>query len=213
MYLPKFFAEDESTVLHEFIRAHPLAALVTFDAGELCANHIPMLIEPADAGQYVVRGHVARTNPLWRSLTENPDALAIFQDQGLYITPSWYPSKRETGRVVPTWNYAAVHVNGRARAIDDAQWLRQFLERLTAANESSRAQPWYISDAPSDHIERQLKAIVGIEMTVVRIAGKFKVSQNRTDADAAGVVSGLTERGTPADLNMAAMIAERRPTK
>jgi transcriptional regulator len=213
MYLPQTFEETDQAVLHEFIRSHPLATLVTNDTGGLCANHIPMLIESDLEGQIVLRGHVARANPLWKNLQAGVEALAIFQDQGLYITPSWYPSKRETGRVVPTWNYVAVHVSGCARAIDEANWLRQFLTRLTAAHEMQRAQPWHLTDAPGDHIDRQLRAIVGIELSVAHMVGKWKVSQNRSVADAAGVVSGLNQQGDNAALNMAALVASRHPTR
>jgi len=213
MYLPQTFEETDQTVLHDFIRSHPLATLVTTDADGLCANHIPMLIEPGHAGQFVLRGHVARANPLWKSLQAGAEALAIFQDQGLYITPSWYPSKLETGRVVPTWNYVAVHVSGRAYAIDDPNWLRQFLTRLTAAHEMRRAQPWHLTDAPEDHIDQQLRAIVGIELGVAHMAGKWKVSQNRSAADAAGVVAGLNQQGDSAASNMAALVASHLPTR
>jgi transcriptional regulator len=213
MYLPQTFEETDQTVLHDFIRSHPLATLVTNDTGGLCANHIPMLIESALEGQIVLRGHVARANPLWKNLQAGAEALAIFQDHGLYITPSWYPSKLETGRVVPTWNYVAVHVNGCARAIDEPNWLRQFLTRLTAAHEMRRAQPWRLSDAPEDHIDRQLRAIVGIELGVAHMVGKWKVSQNRSAADAAGVVTGLNQQRDSAASNMAALVASRHPRR
>ena len=212
MYLPQAFEETDQTVLHDFIRSHPLATLVTNDTGGLCANHIPMLIEADLEGKIVLRGHVARANPLWENLRAGAEALAIFQDSGLYISPSWYPSKRETGRVVPTWNYVAVHVSGCARAIDEPNWLREFLTRLTATHEMGRAQPWDLSDAPEDYIDRQLRAIVGIELGVAHMSGKWKVSQNRSVADAAGVVSGLTQQGDSVALNMAALVASRHLT-
>ena len=211
MYLPRTFEETDQRVLHDFIRAHPLATFVSTDASGLTANHFPMLIEKSDEGKFVLRGHVARANPLWKSLAPNPQALAIFQNPGLYVTPSWYPSKKETGRVVPTWNYVAVHVNGSARAVDDPQWLRAFLTRLTDTNESTRTLPWKITDAPEDHVERQLRAIVGIELAITQIAGKWKVSQNRTAKDAEGVSSGLKEQGDAAALTMAQWVDARRP--
>jgi transcriptional regulator len=211
MYLPRHFEETDPQRIHEFIRANPLATFVTTDAGGLCANHLPMLIESDGAGQFVLRGHVARANPLWKGLAANPEALAIFQDAGLYITPSWYPSKTETGQVVPTWNYAAVHVSGRARAVDDPRWLRSFLTRLTVTNESKRTLPWQVSDAPDDYISRQLRAIVGIELAITHIAGKWKVSQNRSAKDADGVVSGLREQGDASALQMADWVITRRP--
>ena len=213
MYLPQTFEETDQSVLHDFIRSHPLATLVTNDATGVCADHIPMLIEPNIAGQFVLRGHVARANPLWKRLQCGAEALAIFQDQGIYITPSWYPSKVETGRVVPTWNYVAVHVSGRACAIDDPNWLRQFLTRLTATHEMRRPQPWNLTDAPEDHIDQQLRAIVGIEIAVTRTVGKWKVSQNRSATDAAGVVTGLNQQGDAAALTMSTLVASRQPTR
>ena len=210
MYLPKAFEETDEQQLHAFIRAHPLATFVSIDANGLCANHFPMLVEKSPDGQFVLRGHVARANPLWRSLEQHPQALAIFQDPGLYVTPSWYPSKQDDGRVVPTWNYVAVHVNGSARAVDDPHWLRSFLTRLTDTNESRFVQPWKITDAPDDHIERQLRAIVGVEVAIERIAGKWKVSQNRTAKDAEGVVAGLKEQGDPASQRMVELVEARR---
>ena len=210
MYLPRAFEETDQRVLHDFIRAHPLATFVSTDVDGLEANHFPMLVEAVDAGTFVLRGHVARANPLWRSLERNPRALAIFQDPGLYITPSWYPSKQDTGRVVPTWNYVAVHVRGSARAVDDSEWLKSFLTRLTDANEGRFASPWRITDAPEDHVERQLKAIVGIELAIGEIAGKWKVSQNRTAKDAEGVVAGLRARADAASAAMAQWVEDRR---
>ena len=209
MYLPAAFEETDERVLREFIRAHPLATFVSIDRDELCANHFPMLLETGDDGKRVLRGHVARANALWQGLGSGARALAIFHNAGVYVTPSWYPSKQESGRVVPTWNYVAVHVSGNARAVDDPQWLRSFLTRLTDANESARAVPWKITDAPADHIERQLKAIVGIEVAITQIAGKWKVSQNRTAKDAQGVVAGLREQGDAASLTMAEWVARR----
>ena len=211
MYLPRAFEETDQRVLHDFIRSHPLATFVTTDPSGLTANHFPMLIEESDEGRFLLRGHVARANPLWKSLEQSPRALVIFQDPGLYVTPSWYPSKQETGRVVPTWNYVAVHVTGNARAVDDPQWLHAFLTRLTDANEHARAAPWKITDAPEEHVERQLRAIVGIELAITQIAGKWKVSQNRTAKDAEGVVTGLREQGGAAELTMAEWVDARRP--
>ena len=157
MYLPKLFEESEPAELAAFIRAHPLATLVSTNADGLCADHIPMLLE-TEAGATVLRGHVARANPLWRNLGAGAPALAVFHDAGGYITPSWYATKSQTGKVVPTWNYVAVHADGTASAVDDTQWLRSFLTRLTAANESTRVQPWSLADAPEDFIARQLAA-------------------------------------------------------
>jgi transcriptional regulator len=211
MYMPKSFQETDAAQLHEFIRNHRLATLVSTDANGLCADHIPMLVETGDDGSTVLRGHVARANPLWRNLGTGATVLAIFHDAGGYITPSWYATKAESGKVVPTWNYVAVHVEGRARAIDDPQWLHAFLTRLTHANEVGRAQPWHITDAPADYVATQLKAIVGIEVAVTRMLGKWKASQNRLPQDIDGVIAGLRSRGDPQSLDMAQNVEARRP--
>ena len=208
MYLPRAFEETDEQQLHAFIGAHPLATFVSTDANGLCANHFPMLIEKGSAERFVLRGHVARANPVWKSLEQQ--VLVIFQNPGLYVTPSWYPSKQEHGRVVPTWNYVAVHVTGSARAIEDPKWLHSFLTRLTDTNESRFAAPWKITDAPDDHIERQLRAIVGIEVAVSTITGKWKVSQNRTAQDAQGVVAGLKGQGDHEASTMAEWVEARR---
>jgi transcriptional regulator len=210
MYLPKTFEETDRGQLQAFIRRHPLATLVSNDANGLNADHIPMLVETGADGVMLLRGHVARANPLWRNLGAGAPVLAIFQDAGGYITPSWYASKAETGKVVPTWNYVAVHVRGSARAVDDPGWLHAFLTRLTSANESTRAQPWKLSDAPAEYVATQLKAIVGIEVEVAHMVGKWKSSQNRAARDVDGVISGLRERGDPDSLRMAADVEQRR---
>ncbi|MGH8664010.1 MAG: FMN-binding negative transcriptional regulator [Burkholderiales bacterium] len=211
MYLPKTFEETDAARLQEFIRRHPLATLVSNDANGLCADHIPMLAETAADGAPLLRGHVARANPLWRNLGAGAPVLAIFHDAGGYITPSWYATKAETGKVVPTWNYVAVHVQGSARAVDDPDWLQAFLTRLTSANESARAQPWKLTDAPAEFIATQLKAIVGIEVEVAHMVGKWKSSQNRVARDIDGVISGLHEHGDSDSLRMAADVEQRRP--
>ena len=210
MYMPKLFEESDPAALASFIRARPLATLVTTDANGLNADHIPMLLE-TEGDAAMLRGHVARANPLWRNLGSGAGALAIFQDAGSYITPAWYATKAENGKVVPTWNYVAVHVEGIARAVDDPQWLHAFLIRLTAVNESGRAPPWEVSDAPPDYIATQLKAIVGIELRVKRMQGKWKMSQNRAPRDIDGVIAGLRERDDASSLRMAEEITQRRP--
>src|SRR5215813_4637616 len=176
MYVPKNFEELSVPVLHELIRAHALGTLVTLTAAGLCANHIPMEIDPEPGPFGTLRGHVARANPVWRDAVNEVDALVIFSGPQLYITPSWYATKGESGKVVPTWNYAAVHAHGPLRAIDDPAWLREFVSRLTDRHEGTRAVPWQVSDAPADFVERQLGAIVGIEIPVRRLEGKWKVS-------------------------------------
>ena len=204
MYLPKHFEETRVDVLHGLIHAHPLAALVTLSPGGLDANHIPFEIDPEPAPFGTLRGHVARANPVWRDFSRDIEALTVFQGPQAYISPAWYQTKKETGKVVPTFNYIVVHAYGSLRIIEDEAWLRGLVERLTTRHESGRAEPWKVSDAPEDFIKTQLRAIVGIEMPVTRLVGKWKVSQNRPAVDREGVVHGL---GQMKDANAAAMAA------
>jgi transcriptional regulator len=194
MYVPTHFAETRPVVLHDLIRAHPLAALVSHTPAWLVANHVPLEIDPAPAPFGTLRGHLARANPHWRTLGDS-SALAIFQGPNAYVSPAWYATKRETGKVVPTWNYAVVHAHGPVRVIEDKDWLRSFLTRLTQSREAARPDPWQLTDAPADYIETQLAAIVGIEMPIARLEGKWKASQNRPAVDRAGVVEGLLREG------------------
>lgn len=194
MYNPAAFNVTDPAAQHALMAAHPLATLVVQGADGLDAHHIPLLFVPG-AGQGVLRGHVARANPLWRACEAGIPALAIFQGPDAYVSPSWYPAKAETGKVVPTWNYAVVHAHGTLRAIDDAAWLMNFLETLTARHEAGFAKPWKMSDAPRDYIDAMVKAVVGIEFNIVRLEGKWKASQNRPVGDLVGVVRGLRERG------------------
>jgi len=213
MYLPAHFKETRTPVLHDLIRAHPLAVLVTLDANGLVANHLPLEID-AGAGEHdTLRGHVARGNPMWKSYRPEVEAMAIFQGPHGYITPAYYATKAATGEVVPTWNYATVHAHGPLRVIDDAGWLRSFVEQLTDRHEARRQQatgaaPWKVSDAPAAYIDRLVKAIVGIELPIARIEGKWKVSQNRPAEDRAGVIAGLGA-GDPVQQAMAELLRER----
>ena len=209
MYQVAAFREERIDVMHALIRAHPLAALVTGAGGILEANHLPLLIDPLPSPQGTLRGHVARANPLWRQVQKaEAEALVVFQGPQVYVTPSWYPEKRASGKVVPTWNYAVVHARGPLIIHDDRDWLRDLVSRLTRQQEAGRAQPWGIADAPADYIERMLGAIVGIEIPISRIEGKWKVSQNRADADRAGVVDGLAQSADPQARAMAALVSE-----
>jgi transcriptional regulator len=205
MYLPKHFEETRVEVLHGLIRAHPLGALVTLTANGLEANHIPFEIDPDPAPFGTLRGHVARANPAWRELSRG-DALIIFQGPQIYVSPSWYPSKREGGKVVPTWNYALVHVYGPLRAVDDAAWLRVFVEKLTDRHEAARPDRWHVTDAPADYVDKMVTAIVGIEISIARMVGKWKVSQNRPAADRVGVAAGLEAQGTDVAGAMAELV-------
>jgi len=206
MYQVAAFREERIDVMHALIRTHPLAVLVTSAGGNLEANHLPLLIDPVPSPQGTLRGHVARANPLWRQLHEN-EALAVFQGPQVYVTPSWYPEKRASGKVVPTWNYAIVHARGPLLVHDDRDWLRDLVSRLTQQQEAGRAQPWEVTDAPADYIERMLGAIVGIEIPISRIEGKWKVSQNRAEADRAGVTNGLMQIADPQAQAMAGLVS------
>jgi transcriptional regulator len=193
MYTPSHFSESRVEVMHALIREHPLAALVTLGAEGLNANHIPMEVDAEPAPFGTLRGHVARANPVWKDSATDVEALVIFQGPSGYVTPSWYATKRDTGKVVPTYNYAVVHAYGSLRFVEEAAWLRDLVGRLTARFESRRNEPWKVTDAPAVFIETQLRAIVGIEIPISRLLGKWKMSQNRTAADQAGVVRGLRE--------------------
>lgn len=201
MYLPAHFEERRPEPLHALMRHQPLATLVTLDAqGQPDANHIPLHLElgPGDGPLGRLCGHVARANPLWReAAAQRTEVLAIFHGPAAYISPAWYPSKAQDGRVVPTWNYVVVHAHGQLRAVDgDRAWLRQQLTALTAQQEAGLPHtPWQLDEAPADYLERMLGAIVGLELTVTRLVGKWKVSQNHSASNRAGVVAGLTAQG------------------
>jgi transcriptional regulator len=193
MYLPKHFAESRPEVLRDFIAGHPLGLLVTQNRdGGMDANSVPFFLDAgADGTPGVLRAHVARANPVWTSARGDVDALVVFQGPEGYVSPAWYPSKAEHGKVVPTWNYVMVQARGRLRAVDDKEWLRAFVTRLTDHHEGRRPAPWAVTDAPPDFIDATLGAIVGIEIALSSLVGKWKVSQNRAAADRAGVVEGL----------------------
>lgn len=186
MYTPSHFREDRPEVLLDFMRAHPLVTLVTRSAAGIEANHIPVLVDETST---TLRGHVARANPVCREAAT--EALAIFTGEQYYVSPSWYPSKQEHGKVVPTWNYEVVHAHGMLTFFEDKQRLRGLVDELTRAHESRFPQPWSINDAPPEYIDGLLNAIVGFEMRITRLEGKFKQGQNRSEADRAAVASAI----------------------
>jgi transcriptional regulator len=210
VYVPKHFAEDRLPVLQDFMRQHPFAILVTLNAGGLVASHLPLLVEKAPAPNGRLIGHLARANGHWRDIDLRTEALAIFSGPDAYVSPSWYATKAEHGKVVPTWNYAAVHAYGALRIVEDAGWLRDLVGRLTDRHESGRAHPWKVEDAPADYVQTHLKGIVGIELTVRRLEGKWKLSQNRPEKDQIGTERGLVETGDPSAAAVAALMAETR---
>jgi transcriptional regulator len=206
MYQPPAFREDRPEVQHALIRAHPLGLLITAGPAGLLANLFPFLLDAEGTEKGTLRLHMARANPQWRELEAVEECLVVFQGPQDYVTPSWYATKRETGKVVPTWNYATVHVWGRPRVMNDDSWLRRQIEDLTTSREAQRAEPWAVSDAPEDFVAMQMRAIVGIEIPILRIEGKWKMSQNRPEADRAGVIAGFREAGGEA---IAVLVEER----
>ena len=199
------FQATDPALLQALVQAQPLATLVIAQAGTLHVNHIPLYLDPARGPHGTLVGHVARANAVWPLLPQQ--AVAVFHGPQAYVSPSWYPSKAIDGKQVPTWNYATVHAHGALSAVDDdPERLRTILHTLTQAHESHRAAPWGIADAPADYIDKMLRAIVGIELAVERWEGVWKVSQNRTDTDRAGVVQGLQAEGTAATHAMAALV-------
>ena len=209
MYQPAHFREDRLEVQHALIRAYPLGILVTGGGATLDANPVPFLLDAGASVLGTLRAHVARANAVWRELERSPEVLVVFHAVDSYVTPSWYASKREHGKVVPTWNYALVQAWGRARTIEDAAWLGAQIRALTSAHETDRAEPWAVEDAPEPFVATQVKAIVGIEIDIARIEGKWKASQNRPPADRAGVAAGLELQGDEASRAMARLVRER----
>jgi len=206
MYVPRHFAETRVEVLHDLIRRHPLGTLVVAAPEGLEASHVPFEIGPEPAPFGTLRCHVARANPIWQHVAADRPVLVVFQGEEGYVSPSWYVGKQENGKVVPTWNYAAVHASGIARSVQDAAWLRRMVEDLTNRHEQGRADPWHVSDAPADYVEKMLGAIVGLEIPVTRLLGKWKFSQNRSVSDRQGVIAGLERDGAPAQVDVAAVI-------
>ena len=206
MYLPAQFEETRREVLHALMRDHPFATLITHGADGLAAHHLPLHFAPEVAAQGALQGHVARANPLWQR-SANAEVLVVFQGPHAYVTPSWYATKRLHGKAVPTWNYAVVHARGRLRTIDDPAWLRVQTETLVGRHEAGFADPWRIADAPPEYIDKMLAAIVGIEIVITGLQGKWKLSQNQPPANRAGVVAGLGQQGTDDAMRMAALVA------
>jgi transcriptional regulator len=196
MYVPAHFAEDRIPVLHDAIRASGLATLVTLTADGMIASHVPLLLNPEPAPYGTLIGHIARPNP--QAQAPIGEALAIFLGSADgYITPSYYATKRENGKVVPTWNYSSIHAYGTLRFVDEPAALLDIVTRLTERHEGSRAAPWAVSDAPPDFVKGMLRGIIGFELTITRLQGKWKMSQNRPETDRTGVVEGLRKDGRP----------------
>lgn len=208
MYLPKHFEERDPARLRGLIRRYPLGSLVTATASGLDANHIPFLLTDSGSAAGTLRGHIARANPLWREAVRDAPALVIFRGPDSFISPTWYPSTREHASNVPTWNYAVVHVHGVLRFVDDPAWVRSHVEALTREHEKKRDPSWAVTDAPADFVDKLVAAVVGVEISVTQLVGKWKVSQNRSIADRAGVVEALEREAAPSGTAVAALIRE-----
>jgi transcriptional regulator len=206
MYQPSAFQEERIEVLHALIRTHPLATLITAGAGGLIANLVPFTLV-ADAGDKgTLRAHIAKANDQVVALKAGAETLVVFHGPQAYITPTWYPSKKEHGRVVPTWNYVVVQARGTPRVVDDPVWLRAQIGELTSRQEDHRPDPWKVTDAPEPFIHDQLRAIIGVDIPIQSLEGKWKVSQNRSTVDRQGVYDGLLAEGIE---DMAKLVAEK----
>ncbi|HRO57615.1 MAG TPA: FMN-binding negative transcriptional regulator [Burkholderiaceae bacterium] len=195
MYVPAHFDESRIELLREIIVRHPLGVLVTHGRSGLDANHLPFELDPAVGTHGVLNAHVARSNPVWQDIDDGDEVLVIFRAGDAYVSPNWYPSKHETHKQVPTWNYRVVHAHGRATIRDDERYVRGLVARLTRVHEASQAVPWKMGDAPRHYIDSMLEAIVGIEIEITRLVGKFKLSQNKELRDIEGAGNALTAKG------------------
>lgn len=209
MYIPQANKEDRLPVLHKLMEDQPFTSLVTMGASGLFASHIPMVLERNGTALGLLKGHLSRANPQWREFSPSLEALAIFSGPQHYITPNWYPEKAANGKVVPTWNYAVVHAYGHLKVIEDSEWLKAHLNTLTTIHEAGSPAPWKVTDEPADYIASLARGIVGLEMVIERIEGKWKVSQNRSEQDRHGVADGLAELNTTESLAMKALVERR----
>jgi transcriptional regulator len=198
MYLPPQFSVSDDEALFRLIRENPLGILVTSSQSGLDANHLPFELHPGEGERGVLRAHVARANPLWKEVKDGADVLVVFRAEHAYVSPNWFPSKHEFHKQVPTWNYRVVHAHGRITIRDDAEFLRGLVGRLTLTHEASQPLPWKMSDAPTDYIEAMLRAIVGLEVAITRLVGKFKLSQNRETRDRLSLGEALKKQGDTA---------------
>ncbi|MFG0586077.1 FMN-binding negative transcriptional regulator [Pseudomonas sp. zjy_9] len=203
MYCPSAFRQDDLATLHQQIQASGLALLSSAGEQGLQASHLPLLLEPHEGEFGTLYGHFARANPHWRDLATGAEALVVFSGADGYVHPGWYPAKAEHGKVVPTWNYIAVHAWGQAEVFDDPERLLRLVSRLSERHEQGRARPWAVSDAPRAYIDAMLRAIVGFALPIRRIEGKWKLSQNRSAGDQTGVRAGLAESVRASDRELA----------
>ncbi len=212
MYVPAHFDEPRTDALHALIQAHPFGMLVTGGRGGLDANHLPFLLDLSGGGLGALDAHVARANPVWQEVADGDEVLVVFQPAHAYVSPNWYPSKHETHRQVPTWNYMVVHAHGRIAIRDDARYVRGVVARLTRAQEAAQPRPWRIGDSPPEFIDAMLQAVVGVRVEITRLVGKLKLSQNKAAADALAAGRALKAQGDVliGDAMLAAAEAARR---
>lgn len=211
MYIPPHFDESRPEVLHDLIRQHPLGTLVTHGAGGLDANHIPFELLPGQGTLGTLTAHVARANPVWQALADGDEVLVIFRAGDAYISPNWYPSKHEFHRQVPTWNYRVAHAHGRITVRDDERYVRGVVARLTRTHEAAQPAPWKMGDSAPELIDTLLKSIVGLEIEITRLAGKFKLSQNKEARDIRGAGEALQARGEHAIGDAMLACADAKP--
>ena len=209
MYIPRHNEENRVPVMHALMASQPFATLVTLGGSGLFASHLPIVLDPDGSEFGTLKAHISRANTQWRDLVPSVDALAIFAGHHHYISPTWYPETREHGKEVPTWNYVVVHAYGPLKLIEDTHWLRKHVESLTNIHEAASPVPWNVSDAPADFIQSLLHGIVGLELPIRRMEGKWKVSQNRTESERQGVLEGLTRLDTPESRAMKALVEEK----
>jgi transcriptional regulator len=209
MYVPVHFKEDRIPVLHEAIRKYGFGTLVTSSEQELEASHLPLLLDSEPAPLGTVLGHLARANPQWRQIKSGFQALAIFLGPNTYITPSWYPTKQQDGKVVPTWNYLAIHAYGTISFFDDPAELRAHVSKMTETHEAPRSAPWAVSDAPASYVDQMLRAIIGFKLVITKLEGKWKMSQNRPGQDVEGVLKGLEREDGEGHWPVAEIVAAR----
>ena len=207
MYMPSAFRQDDLAELHAQMQASPFALLTSAGAAGVQASHLPLLLEPGEGEFGTLYGHFARANQHWRDLQDGAEALTVFSGPDAYISPGWYPAKAEHGKVVPTWNYIAVHARGPVELIEEPERLLQIVSRLSDQHESGRERPWAVSDAPRDYLDSMLRAIVGFALPIRRLEGKWKLGQNRSAADQAGVRDGLAASPSPGDRELAARMS------
>ncbi|WP_086929513.1 FMN-binding negative transcriptional regulator [Agarilytica rhodophyticola] len=206
MHIPKKFRQQDMDLLKGVIREYPFATLITHSEHGLNANHIPMLLSETSGGKDALHGHIARANPLWQEVPDQAEALVVFNGPHCYISPNHYPTKHETGKAVPTWNYIAVHVKGVISFVKEREWIHSMIDSLSREHERSEKQPWSVSDAPLDYIQKMLPAVVGIEISITSISGQWKLSQNQPEQNQTGVIKGLSAKESEQFQSMARLI-------